>query len=71
MFRFRHTGEVCSGKFYDQDAVQIEPDVYMWKSGRFMDILFRVFAGVFPALCLLGCCLSIIFRERIADAMVN
>ena len=71
VFRFRHTGEVCSGKYYDPNAVDVEPNVYMWKSGRFMDILIRVFAAVIPTVCLIMCCLGICFRKKIQDHIVN
>jgi len=51
VFRWRHYGKVCSGEYYDDDNI-LEGNVYMEKSGKFMQIYFIL---VF-CMCCLGCC---------------
>ena len=60
VFRWRHLGEVCSGKYYDANAAVTEPDVYMWKSGKFMQIYFILCFSLCCCTCICGCCAGII-----------
>ena len=61
--RFEHTGEVCAGKFYDPNALDVEPNVYMWKSGRFMNIYCIIGAVLIAAYCLIACLIKIALRK--------
>ena len=60
IFRWNHTGKVCSGEYYDPQAVISEPDVYMWKSGKFMQIYFILCFCICALTCICGCCAGII-----------
>ena len=64
VFRWRHIGEVCSGKDYDPNATISEPNVYMLKSGNFMQIYFILCFCLCACTCICGCCAGIILSNR-------
>ena len=71
VFRWRHIGKVCSGDYYDAEASPLLPDVYMHKSGKFMQVFFILTFSLCGAICLFGCCggciMAVCFGEQTAS----
>ena len=57
IFRWRHIGKVCSGDYYDDQIIPL--DIYMWKSGKFMQIYFILVLSLCACACVCGCCAGV------------
>ena len=56
IFRWRHYGKVCSGEYYDPSVLDPLLNVYMTKSGKFMQVYFILVFCMCAAGCCIACC---------------
>ena len=63
VFRWRHTGKVCSGDLAVEQGDALGSEPYMWKSGKFIYIYYLTILCLIGVMCLCGCVIACVAKR--------
>ena len=62
VLRWRHVGRVCAGDYNDNDT--LAKNLYMTKSGNFMNIFLIICLCLMGVMCCSMCCVIVVLNAR-------